>query len=166
MYDKSDGSRAYNKNERGGWYCTNPRKHHDTQLHHGSDEPHNHTAKRNDSQPRRQPESRTKQPTPQPAKSKAKGCGCFYVIFIILFTAFCKWVYNDSSSDSYDYDEVIVDTIYEDFTVDTIYDDLSIDTIFEDLSTPVDPIDTIDLSEFLSDDALDATPAPDSVQPI
>lgn len=57
-YNKSDGTRQYNKEERGGWYCTNPKKHEESHEHHGADEPHEHRAERHDSQPNREPEAK------------------------------------------------------------------------------------------------------------
>lgn len=105
-YNKSDGSRQYNKEERGGWYCTNPKKHEENHEHHSADEPHNHRAERNDSFPNREPKARqqrkplfeeifepktenpkTSRPsTPkvaipqfsndEPKKQKKNGCGC------------------------------------------------------------------------------------------
>ncbi len=61
-YDKSEGSRRYNKEERGGWYCTNPKKHDEALLHHAVEEPHVHRAERNDVDPVRQPEARRSRP--------------------------------------------------------------------------------------------------------
>lgn len=49
---------AYNKDERGGWYCTNPKKHEESELHHAANEPHEHSAERNDRAPERQPDAR------------------------------------------------------------------------------------------------------------
>ena len=59
-YNKSDNSNKYNKEERGGWYCTNPKKHDELEQHHSADEPHVHRAERNDKETVRQPESKAK----------------------------------------------------------------------------------------------------------
>jgi len=47
-YDKSDGSSHYNRNERGGWYCTNPKKHDDANQHHDHNQDHDHRPNRNE----------------------------------------------------------------------------------------------------------------------
>lgn len=52
-YDKSDGSRRYNREERGGWYCTNPQKHDEGSKHHAQNEKHDHHAERNDNETHR-----------------------------------------------------------------------------------------------------------------
>lgn len=52
-YNKNDESGKYNKSERGGWYCTNPKKHDDGNQHHGANEQHEHRAERNDREPER-----------------------------------------------------------------------------------------------------------------
>ena len=52
-YNKSDESSKYNKEERGGWYCTNPKKHDEGHQHHATDAPHSHPAERNEQQPDR-----------------------------------------------------------------------------------------------------------------
>lgn len=66
-YDKSDGTGQYNRDERGGWYCTNPKKHDEGHQHHAAEAEHDHRAERHDVDPQRNPEARTSaRPKPQP----------------------------------------------------------------------------------------------------
>lgn len=105
-YNKNDDSGQYNKSERGGWYCTNPKKHDEASAHHASGKPHEHKAERNDSQPKRgkwEPLSTTppkkqapviETPTPNPSNKKKNpssnnGCGC--AIFILIIAGLFKW---------------------------------------------------------------------------
>lgn len=93
-YNKSDESSQYNKDERGGWYCTNPKKHEDSQQHHAADEPHVHRAERNDFEPKRQPQARPvrqkpiiEQPVnPMPVPEKKKKTGCQIAIIILIWS--------------------------------------------------------------------------------
>lgn len=71
-YDKSEGTRRYNKEERGGWYCTNPKKHDEGLQHHGAEAPHEHRAERNDVDPVRQPEARHGRPIRKPEMPKVE----------------------------------------------------------------------------------------------
>ena len=75
-YNQSDESNHYNKQERGGWYCTNPKRHDESHQHHAEDDPHEHSAARKEDIPDRQPESkqsRRAKPAPAPEEEKVSG---------------------------------------------------------------------------------------------
>lgn len=115
-YLKNDGSDRYNKQERGGWYCTNPKKHEDMETHHAAHEPHEHRAERNDAEPVRQPKARqtrqpvqpsavpptadrpTPQPTRQPAPQPVNLLGCVSKLILLIVSlfllAFCTMMFG------------------------------------------------------------------------
>ena len=136
-YNKSDNSSNYNKEERGGWYCTNPKKHDEQEMHHGADEPHTHRAERNDAETVRQPESRARRSEadnaagrqqhrnpfeipnpsnteePKPANKTKKTClGCIVLILLgpflmAIIAALIETIAGDQSSDEEYYEEYI-----------------------------------------------------------
>lgn len=107
-YIKSDGSDRYNKQERGGWYCTNPKKHEEQETHHAAHEPHEHRAERNDSEPIRQPKARqTRQPSQpsavppkadRPAQQPLNLLGCVSKLILLIVSlfllAFCTMMFG------------------------------------------------------------------------
>lgn len=118
-YNKSDGSKRYNKEERGGWYCTNPKRHEENQQHHAADEPHVHHAERNDNEPERQPQARqirqkrtVEEPVnPMTVPDQKKRTGCQIAIFIIIWSimipliiAIISNILFDDDNDSQDED--------------------------------------------------------------
>lgn len=124
-YNKTDGSSQYNKEERGGWYCTNPKRHEENQQHHAADEPHVHHAERNDIEPQRQPQARPVRParpasqkptieepvSPKPVTDKKKKTGCQIAIIILIWTIVMPFIISailtmflDDDSDSQEED--------------------------------------------------------------
>lgn len=115
-YNQDDGTGRYNKSERGGWYCTNPKKHDDNNAHHAAGHSHDHHAERNDQSPNRRENEpsryergpRKVEPRKQPRPSSPlfptlpeippvqnpqgkKGCGnngCGCIIFIVMAILF------------------------------------------------------------------------------
>lgn len=114
-YDKSSDTGGYNKDERGGWYCTNPKKHEEGNHHHQNNEPHNHRPERNESQPTRQPKHIVIPETPKtpPQKNNAKaGCGCIMLLIIGLFGM--GIVINEIGKEQeryYEFDDPIIETV-------------------------------------------------------
>lgn len=120
-YDQSYGSNRYNKEERGGWYCTNPKKHDENQQHHATDKPHVHRAERNEQEPMRQPDARQLRPksmlnpsmnAPAPVVKKnnlvkAVTIILLWIIFVpIMLAILCViFSYEDSNNQEEYYDE-------------------------------------------------------------
>lgn len=73
MYNKSEDSARYNRQERGGWYCTNPKKHDESHQHHPDGQDHAHPAERNDSQPNRNEGGRSRYVRHNSRKDQATG---------------------------------------------------------------------------------------------
>lgn len=148
-YNKSEDSKRYNKEERGGWYCTNPKKHDEGNMHHGANEPHEHRAERNDQETQRQPEARINRTPPTPpltdsTQKKNSGCrGCMiYLVamfFILKMISKCNDILSPQSEILYEEEVQYYDLDSEDD--DAIVIDLD-DALEQDEMQPGDESDS------------------------
>ena len=137
-YNKSDESSRYNKEERGGWYCTNPKRHEDNQQHHAANEPHVHHAERNDIEPERQPQARQvrqNRPIEEPVSPKPgpdqKKTGCKIALIMLIWSIMIPLIVVVISNIFFDDDNDSQEEEYYEYYDEDI-DPEELDTLFVD----------------------------------